>query len=474
MASGALRALDGTRRGVVLAGLGPRGIVQATARILQKKHTQLLLPHDPFIVSLVGSRHEDCLSLHNGSSAHLHFLSKIRDNMVTMPGKERDSSQPRRTGQRPSSMRIAGTLLSLMIVVAACGLPRTETSPDSASDSTSVVDSSMVAAAGPDSTLATADSGATRPALLDSLLWQVAQLESMLVDLRRADRIESRGQEQRRGEQIREDVSNFGLRAFWAIVVITIAFFLIKFISWLLETLSERSAKRRLFFKKLIPISRILVWIIVVYYVVAGVFQVDQEGLLAAGAAVGVAIGFAAQDVLKNIFGGILIIMDQPFQVGDRVSVGGTYGEVVSIGLRSTRIVTPDDNLVSVPNTQVVDGQVANANAGALDCQVVTNLFLPGRVDVSRAKEIAYDAAANSKYVFLKKPIVVLVKDEFRETFLTKIVVKAYVLDARYEAAFASDITETAKSQYLREGMLADFIPGSYHRVTVDDEEETA
>jgi hypothetical protein len=223
-----------------------------------------------------------------------------------------------------------------------------------------------------------------------------------------------------------------------------------------------------------IPISRILVWVIIVYYVVAGVFEVDRDGLLASGAAVGVAIGFAAQDGLKNIIGGILIIMAQPFQVGDRVSVGGTYGEVVSIGLRSTRIVTPDDNLVSVPNTQVVDGQVANANAGALDCQVVTTLYLPGWVDVSRAKEIAYDAAANSKYVYLKKPIVVLIKDDFKETFLTKIIVKAYVLDARYEAAFSSDITETAKSQYLREGMLVDFVPGTYREVAGADGEEVA
>ncbi len=264
-----------------------------------------------------------------------------------------------------------------------------------------------------------------------------------------------------RVKETAQDVQNFGLRAFWAVIVMVAAFAFIKFLVWLLETLSERSARRRLFFKKLIPIARILVWTTVVYYVISGVFEVDKEGLLAAGAAVGVAVGFAAQDVLKNIFGGILIILDQPFQVGDRVSVGGTYGEVVSIGLRSTRIVTPDDNLVTVPNTQVVDGQVANANAGALDCQVVTELFLPGWVDVNRAKEIAYDAAANSKFVYLKKPIVVLIKDEFKETFLTRVVVKAYVIDARYEAVFASDVTETAKSQYLREGMLAEFYPGA-------------
>lgn len=136
------------------------------------------------------------------------------------------------------------------------------------------------------------------------------------------------------------------------------------------------------------------------------------------------------------------------------IGVEGTYGEVVSIGLRSTRITTPDDNLVSVPNSQIVDGQVANANAGALYCQVVTDLYLPGWVDESKAKQIAYEAAVSSKYVYLNKPIVVLVKDEFKETFLTRIRVKAYVLDTRYEFLLQSEVTERARREFRQQGLL--------------------
>lgn len=257
-------------------------------------------------------------------------------------------------------------------------------------------------------------------------------------------------------ESAADNLSNFGLKLFVSLIFLFVTYLTIRIVVWVLDTASERSASRRLFFKKLIPIVRIVAWSFVIYLIVAKVFNVDSQGLLAAGAALGVAVGFAAQDVLKNIFGGILIILDQPFQVGDKISVAGTYGEVVSIGLRSTRIVTPDDNLVSVPNTQVVDGQVANANAGALHCQVVTTLYLPGNVDVDVAKRIAYEAAANSMYVYLDKPIVVLVKDHFEYEFITKIVVKAYVLDTRFEFVFSSEITETAKSEYLRLGLLAD------------------
>jgi small-conductance mechanosensitive channel len=254
--------------------------------------------------------------------------------------------------------------------------------------------------------------------------------------------------------QAGEQVRSFGVGVVWTVVVMVLFTYLIKSVTWLLDTLAERSATRRLFYKKLAPIVRIVLWVFAAYLVIRVIFRVDAQGIIAAAAAVGVAVGFAAQDLLKNLFGGLILVFDQPFQVGDKISVGGTYGEVVSIGLRSTRMVTPDDNLVSVPNAQVVDGQVANANAGELNCQVVTDLFLPGWVDESVAKKIAFQAAASSKYVYLNKPIVVLVKDEFKETFLTRIRVKAYVLDPRHEFSFQSDVTERARAGFREAGLV--------------------
>lgn len=249
-------------------------------------------------------------------------------------------------------------------------------------------------------------------------------------------------------------IQHLGRNILLSLITLVIFFYLIRGIIWTLERFSEQSATRRLFFKRLVPIVRILTWSLAIYLILIHIFALGERQLISAWTAIGLAVGFASQDILKNIFGGIIIIIDQPFQVGDKINIGGTYGEVTNIGLRSTRIVTPDDNLVSVPNAQVVESQVANANAGALDCQVVIDLYLPGWVDVLSAKAIAYNAAANSNYVYLDKPIVVNIKDEFKETFLTHLVVKAYVIDNRYEFAFASDVTETAKAEFQRKGML--------------------
>ncbi len=255
-------------------------------------------------------------------------------------------------------------------------------------------------------------------------------------------------------EEAGEEVRGLGVGIFWSLVIIIIFHFLIRALVWTLEVLAERSVRRRLAVKSLIPIIRMLLWAIAAYLILRTVFRVDAQGILAASAALGVALGFAAQDLLKNVFGGLIVVLDQPFQVGDKISVGGTYGEVVSIGLRSTRIVTADDNLVSVPNAQVVQEPVANANAGQLHCQVVTDLYLPGCVDERRAKEIAFDAAVTSRYVFLQKPIVVLVGDEFRTTFLTRVRIKAYVLDPRFEFLFQSDVTERARDGFRAAGLV--------------------
>ncbi len=255
-------------------------------------------------------------------------------------------------------------------------------------------------------------------------------------------------------EEATDEVRGIGIGIFWSLVVILVFHFLIRVVVWILETLAERSVRRRLSFKWLIPITRMTLWAIATYLIINNVFRVDAQGILAASAALGVAVGIAAQDMLKNVLGGLIVVFDQPFQVGDKIRVGKSYGEVVSIGLRSTRIVTADDDLVTIPNAQVVGEQVANSNAGQLNCQVLTDLYLPGRVDERKAKEIAFEAAVTSQYVFLGRPIVVLVQDDFRTTFVTRIRVRAYVLDPRFEFVFQSDVTERAREGFRAAGLM--------------------
>lgn len=262
---------------------------------------------------------------------------------------------------------------------------------------------------------------------------------------------ETRAKVQQTAEKLTDVFSPAKLVA--SFVVLAFAWLTIRVSTWILTLLGERFGRHRLKFAKLVPIVRILTWTLAVYVIIVDVFSPSTNALLAFTASAGVAIGFASQDILKNIFGGVVIIIDRPFQVGDKIQVGSHYGEVTSIGLRTVRIVTPDDNLVSVPNSEIVNQSVSNANAGALDCQVGIDFTLPPEVDTRRVRSILYETAATSPYVFLQKPIVVVFRDAYDHAPLLKAKVKAYVFDNRQENAFASDITERGKRALLEAGI---------------------
>ncbi|MEM8566717.1 MAG: mechanosensitive ion channel domain-containing protein [Bacteroidota bacterium] len=250
------------------------------------------------------------------------------------------------------------------------------------------------------------------------------------------------------------DIISFG-KIFWAVVFLVAGYFIIKFIGSILSTVAEKSTTYRITIKGIIPVFNILAWIFVLFIIIAGVFQPPIQTVTAVTASVGIAVGFAAQDVLKNVFGGIMILFDRPFKVGDKIEIGEYYGEVVEIGLRSTRVVTADDNLVSVPNSEIMNQSVSNANSGEANCQVVAEIYLPISVDTELVRKIATEAAQVSRFVYLNKPIAVLFFNEIkdRKSYL-KMRLKAYVSDIRNEFAFKSNMTEIVMRELLKREII--------------------
>ena len=87
-------------------------------------------------------------------------------------------------------------------------------------------------------------------------------------------------------------------------------------------------------------------------------------GTLLAGLGIGgVAVALAAQDTIKNLFGGIVLFFDRPFNLGDRIRFDGLDGNVMHIGLRSLRICTLDGRMVTIPNSKVVDNAIENVTS---------------------------------------------------------------------------------------------------------------
>jgi small-conductance mechanosensitive channel len=242
---------------------------------------------------------------------------------------------------------------------------------------------------------------------------------------------------------------------FWTLILLLIGYLFIRLIIKALELFAERSVKYRISIKSMIPIVRIVVWVIVIFAIVKGIYNPPIETLIAISASVTIAVGLAAQDLLKNVFGGLMLLFDRPFKVGDKIEAGKYYGEVLEIGLRSTRVVTPDDSVVTIPNMELMNNSVSNANSGELNCQVVAEVYLPIDIDTHKVRKIAIEAAQVSPFVYLQKPIVVLFFNEVKErrSYL-KMRLKAYVMDIRYEFQFKSDMTETVVRELLSQGVL--------------------
>lgn len=114
-------------------------------------------------------------------------------------------------------------------------------------------------------------------------------------------------------------------------------------------------------------------------------------GALIAGLGIGgLALALAAQDTVKNIFGGVMVFLDKPFKMNDRIKVNGMDGFVEEIGVRSTRLRTLEGRLITVPNGQFSDNPVENVTLEPTR-KIVANLGLTYDTtpeDMQKAMEI--------------------------------------------------------------------------------------
>ena len=151
-----------------------------------------------------------------------------------------------------------------------------------------------------------------------------------------------------------------------------------------------------------------------------------------------------------------MILFDRPFQIGDKIEAGNSYGEVIKIGLRSTRIVTADDSVVTIPNGEMMNQSISNSNSGATNCQVVAELYLPLDIDTQKVRRIATEAALVSKYIYLNKPVTVLFFNEMKDRrSIIKMRLKAYVSDIKNEFIFKSDMTEITLRELIKDKLIS-------------------
>jgi len=211
-------------------------------------------------------------------------------------------------------------------------------------------------------------------------------------------------------------------KIFTIAVVLLLTLGFTKLLNWFFKNLVKNFNRHRLKILRIQPVINILTWTLAVYTLIVTLFNPSKDSIYA-------------------------------LMGGDRINIKGNYGEVVNIGLRNTQVNTLDDNLVTIPNSAIISDNISNANSGALDCMVVVTLWLPVNVNVTKVRKIANEAAITSRYLNIDKQVTILFFDHFDNQPASKVVVKAYVLDARYEKLFEADVTEAAKKSFIEAGI---------------------
>ena len=129
-------------------------------------------------------------------------------------------------------------------------------------------------------------------------------------------------------------------------------------------------------------------------------WNIDITPLLASAGIMGFVIAFAAQDTLSHLFGGISIYFDKPFRVGDRVQLeSGEIGDVLEIGIRSTRIKTFDETVVILPNSKIANSKIINYNQPAAKIKEKIKIGVAYGSDINKVKKILLDIAERTEGV---------------------------------------------------------------------------
>lgn len=129
---------------------------------------------------------------------------------------------------------------------------------------------------------------------------------------------------------------------------------------------------------------KIVISVVTVLFIGQSIFRLNITTLLAGAGVAGLAIAFASRDTLANFFGTMVIILDRPFRIGDRISAGDINGIVISVGMRSTRILTGYESIVSIPNNNIAGEAIENiSNRG-----VIRYMFTLGLVYGTTAEQM--------------------------------------------------------------------------------------
>ena len=235
---------------------------------------------------------------------------------------------------------------------------------------------------------------------------------------------------------------------FWKDALLILAVFVLArlisaVIRWLILRVAEKTSPHlRLSILRTLPIVRLLAGLGAVVVIVPILIEPTFRNIVALVASAGLALAFTLKDYGSSLVAGLATVLENAYQPGDWIEVGGIYGEVKSIRGRATRIVTPDDTEVIIPHANFWSANIFNSSSGNRSLLCVADFYLNPDHDASIARKRLEEVAHTSSYRKAETPVTVIVLEK---PWGTHYRVKAYVKESREQFLFLTDLTVRGK-----------------------------
>jgi small conductance mechanosensitive channel len=200
-------------------------------------------------------------------------------------------------------------------------------------------------------------------------------------------------------EEVLVKIIDFVPKAIAAMVVLVISIYLAGLVSKLVRKALE---KRKVDYEVKLVITNITRWSVIGLgiFVALGQMGFDLSAFLVSLGVVGFTIGFALQDISKNFVAGMLLLLQQPFDIGDAIQVTGFSGTVLNVDLRATEIRTFDGPIVLIPNADVYSNPITNFNREP-NRRLNLTIGIAYDSDLELARSAAIEALANLEGVLV-------------------------------------------------------------------------
>ncbi len=251
-------------------------------------------------------------------------------------------------------------------------------------------------------------------------------------------------------------------KIFFAAIIIILTYFANGIANLLIPLLQERLAKNTAtnFDDVLLDLFRKFSGIII--YLTGFVLALDALGVdimpfVAGAGVVGIAIGFAAKDTLSNLIAGVLLIIDRPFEVGDRIEVwtapsnSATWGDVMDIGMRATKIRTTDNIIIVIPNNEIMKRDIINYTTITDEIRVRIPIGIGYDADIKKAKKAVEEISYEMDWVMKDQPTKVVVKS-FGDSSVN-LEARIWIKDPRRRIDTISYVTDRTKEVFDEEGI---------------------